>query len=77
MSQVTESLALNFWKLVESGQHINSTSGEERQLVYAWLCWQKAKDLGMIRDGGDGIALIQSYVDESLPPPATSEGIGK
>ena len=67
MSQVTESLARHFWKRVEKGQHINSTAGEERQLVYAWLCWQKAKAEGMIRDGEDGIALIQSLVNQSLP----------
>lgn len=67
MAQVTESLAHNFWKLVEDDKHINSTAGEERQLVYAWLCWEKAKREGMIRDGEDGIRLIQSLVDECLP----------
>jgi hypothetical protein len=67
MAQVTKILAHNFWKLVENDKHINSTVGEEAQLVYAWLCWQKAKSEGMIRDGEDGIALIQSLVNEQLP----------
>ena len=41
MAQITESLIAEFESRLESNLHINSTMGEERQLIEAWKAWNR------------------------------------
>ena len=41
MAQVTEALIAEFESRLDSNLHINSTVGEERQLIEAWKAWNR------------------------------------
>ena len=45
MAQITESLVLEFESNLDAGRHINSTMGEERQLIEAWKSWHRRAEL--------------------------------
>ena len=57
MAQVTRSLIDSWLKLLDAGKHINSTSGEERQLCYAWIQVQSLR--ACLRDAN-------GYSDEQI-----------
>ena len=39
MGQITKEFAEHLLKRLEAGHHINTTCGEEQQLVHGWLYW--------------------------------------
>ena len=41
MAQITEALIAEFESRLDSNLHINSTVGEERQLIEAWKEWNR------------------------------------
>ena len=41
MGQITKEFAQSLLKRIDAGQHINTTLGEEQQLVTAWLYWHE------------------------------------
>ena len=41
MAQITEALIAEFESRLDSNLHINSTVGEERQLIEAWKAWNR------------------------------------
>ena len=41
MAQITEALIAEFESRLDSNLHINSTVGEERQLIEAWKTWNR------------------------------------
>lgn len=41
MAQITEALIAEFESRLDSNLHINSTMGEERQLIEAWKAWNR------------------------------------
>lgn len=41
MGQITKAFAENLLKRVQAGQHINTTVGEEEQLIRGWMYWHE------------------------------------
>ena len=68
MGQITKAFAENLLLRVQAGKHINTTVGEEEQLIRAWMYWHEyyyqprldaliAAQKQPIAAGGEGAAM--------------------